>query len=476
MNRRRPKETEMSAAPTISTDELRFRLGGGLHEPGSPEYEDACTLFNSMIEHRPRLVARCAAPEDVVAALAFAREREMPVAVRAGGHSVTGLSLSRDGLTIDLRGIDAVEVDPQARIARVGGGATWGAVDRATQEHGLATTGGRVSTTGVAGLTLGGGSGWLERKHGLACDNLLAAELVTADGRLVRASAEENPDLLWALRGGGGNFGVVTALELRLHPVGPEVYAGLIFHELERAPEVLTRWRDLMRDAPEELSLAFAYMSVAADDEGLPAELRGKQVAAIAGVYNGPAAEAEEAMRPLRELEAAADTFGPVPYADFQCSIDDPPGYRNYWTAEQLPELSDEAIATIHARALEMPGSTPQIFCVAWGGAVARHGSEHSPLAGRDTRFVIHPLMLWDDPADDDRVIAWGRGFRDSLREFASGGSYLNFSSETDQRNVRAQYDADSYARLAAIKAEWDPDDAFHGSGHVPPRETGGAP
>jgi FAD/FMN-containing dehydrogenase len=466
----------MPAAPTISTDELRFRLGGELHEPGSPEYDDACALFNSMIEKRPRLVARCAAPEDVVAALAYARERAMPVAVRAGGHSVTGLSLCDDGLTIDLRGIDTVEVDPQARVARVGGGATWGAVDRATQEHGLATTGGRVSTTGVAGLTLGGGSGWLERKHGLACDNLLAAELVTADGRLVRVSAEENPELLWALRGGGGNFGIVTSLELRLHPVGPEVYAGLIFHKLEQAPEALARWRDLMRDAPEELSLAFAYMSVAADDEELPAELRGEQVAAIAGVYNGPAAEGEEAMRPLRELEAVADTFGPVPYADFQCSIDDPPGYRNYWTAEQLPELSDEAIAAIHSRALEMPGSTPQIFCVAWGGAVARHGSEHSPLAGRDTRFVIHPLMLWDDPADDDRVIAWGRGFRDSLREFASGASYLNFSSETDERRVRAQYDADSYARLAEIKAEWDPDDLFHGSGHVPPRGAEGAP
>jgi FAD/FMN-containing dehydrogenase len=457
------------ATPAIPTDELRFRLAGGLHEPGAPEYEDACTLFNAMIEKRPALVARCVAAEDVVAALAFAREQGMPVAVRAGGHSVTGASLCDGGLVIDLRGIDEVAVDPARRIARVGGGATWAAVDRATQEHGLATTGGRVSTTGVAGLTLGGGSGWLERKHGLACDNLLAAELVSADGRLVRASAEENPELLWALRGGGGNFGVVTAFEFALHPVGPEVYAGLIFHPLERAPELLARWRDVMRAAPPELSLAFAYMTVPADDEEMPAELRGRPAALVLGMYAGPAAEGEAAIAPLRELEASLDTFESVPYADFQCSIDDPPGYRNYWAAEQLPELSDAAIAAIHERALEMPGSAPQIFCVAWGGAVADAGSEDSPLAGRDTRFVVHPLMLWEDPADDERVIAWGRSFRESVREFASGGAYLNFTSEADGDRIRAQYGAENHARLAEIKAQWDPEDVFRAAGHVPP-------
>ncbi|MEZ5077692.1 MAG: FAD-binding oxidoreductase [Solirubrobacterales bacterium] len=459
----------MPSTPAIPAAELRFRLVGGLHEPGSAEYDDACTLFNAMIEKRPALVARCAVPEDVVASLAFARQHGIPVAVRAGGHSATGISICDDGLVIDMRGIDEIEVDPERRVARVGGGAAWAAVDRATQEHGLATVGGRVSTTGVAGLTLGGGSGWLERKHGLACDNLVAAELVTADGRLVRAAAEENPDLFWALRGGGGNFGVVTAFEFRLHPVGPEVYAGLIFHPVERAPELIARWRDVMADAPEELGLAFAYMTVPEDEEDLPAELRGGLAAMVAGVYAGPAVEGEAAMAPLRELEAAVDTFAPMPYADFQCSIDDPPGFRNYWTAEQLPDLSDEAIAAIHARALEMPGSSPQIFCVAWGGAVARAGREDSPLAGRDAGFVIHPLMLWEDPADDAAVIAWGRGFRDSLDEFATGGAYLNFISESDHRRVRSQYDPESYARLAEIKAKWDPDDVFRASGHVPP-------
>jgi FAD/FMN-containing dehydrogenase len=218
-------------------DELRFRLAGGLYEPGDVEYDDACTLFNSMIEKRPRLVARCVAPDDVVAALAFARENDLAVAVRAGGHSVTGLSLCHGGFVLDLRGMSDVVVDPQRRIARIGGGATWGEVDRSTQAHGLATTGGRVSSTGVAGLTLGGGSGWLERKHGLACDNMLAAELVTADGRLVRASADENEDLLWALRGGGGNFGVVTSFEFGLHPLCREVFGGLVMHPVERGPD-----------------------------------------------------------------------------------------------------------------------------------------------------------------------------------------------------------------------------------------------
>src|SRR5215218_10231761 len=247
-----------------------------LHEPGSPAYEDACVLFNAMIATRPRYVARCSSADDVVEALAEGLE----VSVRAGGHAVTGRALC-EGVVLDVRGMDFVEVDPARRVARVGGGATWAQVDRATQEHGLATTGGRVSSTGVAGLTLGGGSGWLERKHGLACDNLLAAELVTADGERVRASATENPELLWALRGGGGNFGVVCALELALHPVGPEVYGGLMLFRGERGREILALYRDVMRDAPDVLSLAFAYIT-APDEQDVPAALRGRPAVVVA--------------------------------------------------------------------------------------------------------------------------------------------------------------------------------------------------
>jgi FAD/FMN-containing dehydrogenase len=459
----------MSPTETVPADELRHRLGGGLYEPGDEIYEQTCTLFNSMIERRPRYVARPIAVEDVVACIAFAREHGLELAVRAGGHSVGGLSLVEDGLVIDLREMNEIEVDPERRVARVGGGTIWADLDRATQAHGLATTGGRVSTTGVGGLTLGGGSGWLERKHGLACDNLRAVQVVTADGRVIEASEEQHPDLLWALRGGGGNFGVVTQLEFDLHPVGPEVFGGLLLHPAERGREVLALWRDAMTNGPEELSLACAYM-VAPDEEDIPAELRGKPAILIAGMYAGPVDEGEQALRAVREFgPPAADFFGPTPYAEFQSSIDDPPGFRNYWTAEQMTELSDEAIAAIHDRALDMPGSAPQIFCVAWGGAIGRKGSESSPLAGRDSRFVIHPLLLWDDPADDEAVMAWGRSFREEVRGYATGATYANFAGEEGRDRTIANYGAENYERLRRIKADWDPEDVFRAPGHVPP-------
>ena len=326
-----------------SVDELRFRLHGGLHEPGDEYYEDTCTLFNTMIERRPRLVAECVAVDDVVAALAFAREHDLPVAVRAGGHSVAGLSLCDDGVVLDVRGMADIDVDAGRRVARVGGGAIWADVDRATEAHGLATTGGRVSTTGVAGLTLGGGSGWLERKHGLACDNLVAAELVTWDGQIVRAAERENPELLWALRGGGGSFGVVTALELALHPLPSEVWAGVAVFDAERAHEVVRAFRDVMNDAPDELSLACAFIT-APDDDGRAARLRGRPAVAILGMWAGGVDDGERALAPIRALGPDADFFGPTGYADFQCSVDDPPGYRNYWTAESVVDLPDAAI------------------------------------------------------------------------------------------------------------------------------------
>jgi FAD/FMN-containing dehydrogenase len=463
----------MTTIATPSLDELRLRLAGGVHEPGDDVYEDACTLFNAMIERRPLAVARCAAPDDVIAALAFAREHGMEVTVRAGGHSVTGLCLNDGGLVLDVRPMNEIEVDVERRVARVGAGASWAQLDRATQAHGLATTGGRVSSTGVAGLTLGGGSGWLERQHGLACDNLVAVELVTADGRIVRASEQENGELFWALRGGGGNFGVATSFEFRLHPVGPEIYGGLVMHPAERGPELLRLWRDLMLDAPPELSLAFLYM-LAPDEPEIPEELRGKLAAIIVGMHAGSVADGEEAMRPLREFgPPPVDMLGATSYAEFQCSIDDPPGSRNYWTVEHLVDLPDDAIELIHARALEMPGSAPQIFCVAWGGAVTNRGAESSPLAGREAKFVIHPLMLWDDPADDTRVIAWGRDFRARLGAYATGAAYANFAGDEGEARLRAAYVEGGYERLARIKAEWDPEDVFRAGGHVPPAPVG---
>jgi FAD/FMN-containing dehydrogenase len=458
----RPRETPSMIDSTFdaAVDELRFRLQGGVHEPGDAAYEDCCVLFNTMIERRPRLVVECLSAEDVIAALGFARERELPISVRAGGHSVAGLCLCEDGVVLDVRPMADIDVDPERRILRVGGGATWAAVDRATQAHGLATTGGRVSTTGVAGLTLGGGSGWLERKHGLTCDNLLAAELVTWDGRVVRASEREHPELLWALRGGGGSFGVVIALELALFPVGPEIWGGLALFGAERAGEVMRAWRDLMTGAPDELSLAFASITAPEDDEDVPQALRGQPAVVVAGLWAGELADGERALEPIRALRPDADFFGPTPYADFQCSIDDPPGYRNYWTAENVSDLPDAAIDTLVERAAELPAGPSQLFLVAWGGAVTRVGAEHSPLTGREARFIVHPLLLWEDPADDERTMALGRAFREDVRPWSTGATYPNFLGEEGAARMAAAF-GDSAQKLAAVKAAWDPHGVF---------------
>jgi len=449
-----------------SIEELRFRLQGGVHEPGDAYYEDTCTLFNTMIDRRPRFVAECVAVDDVVAALAFARDHDLPIAVRAGGHSVAGLSLCDDGVVLDVRGIADIEVDPTRRSARIGGGAIWADVDRATQAHGLATTGGRVSTTGVAGLTLGGGSGWLERKHGLACDNLLAAELVTWDGRIVRATEDENAELLWALRGGGGSFGVVTALELALHPVGPEVFAGLALFDADRAHEVVRTFRDVMNEAPEELSLACAFFTAPEEDD-VPASLRGRPAVAILGMWVGSVSDGERALAPIRALGPDADFFEPTAYADFQCSVDDPPGYRNYWTAENVVDLPDEAIDVIIRRATELPPGPSQLFIVAWGGALARVGSEQSPLAGREARFIVHPLLLWEDAADDERCRTLARAFRSDMRNWSTGATYPNFLGDEGSARMSAAF-GDSAERLAAVKSTWDPHGTFRTHQAIP--------
>jgi FAD/FMN-containing dehydrogenase len=322
----------------------------------------------------------------------------------------------------------------------------------------------------------------LERKHGLACDNLLAAELVTAGGDIVRASDDENPDLLWALRGGGGNFGIVTSFEFRLHPLGPEVLAGLVLYPVEAARVALRLFRDLMLAAPDELGLAFAYITAPAEP-GVPLELQGRQAVMIAGLYCGPVAAGEQALYDLRSFgPPAADFFEVTRYADFQRSLDDPPGYRNYWTAENVAELSDDAIDTIATRSEQIPPGPSQLFIVPWGGAVARVTAETSPLGGRDARFVIHPLLLWQDPADDDSMIELGRGYRDVLRPYATGSTYLNFLGDEGKDRVRAGFVDGAYEQLAALKARWDPANELHGSqnlrgpataGRVAPEATG---
>ena len=461
----------MSTGPLSETAvaELNDGFQGRVIQPQDEGYDEARTLFNAMIDKRPAVIAQCASVNDVAAAVRFGRDTELPTAVRAGGHSVAGMSTVDDGLVVDVRNMKAIEVNPAERTVRCGAGLTWGEFDAATQEHGLATTGGRISTTGVAGFTLGGGSGWLERKHGLACDNLLAVELVTADGELVRASEDEHPELFWAHRGGGGNFGVVTSFEFRLHPLESEVLAGLALYPAERGRELLALYRDVMRDAPEELSLACGYLTAPAEPD-IPEHLHGRLVVAILGMHAGPVEAGEEALGELRAFgPPEVDFFGPMPYPDFQCMIDDPPGYRNYWTDEHLTDLPDAAIEAIASRSEELPPGPAQLFIVAWGGAVARASEEASPLGGRDARFVVHPFALWEDPADDERMISWARAFREDLREFATGAVYLNFIGDEGEARVRAGYGPRSYDRLARIKAEWDPENVFRASGNVAP-------
>jgi FAD/FMN-containing dehydrogenase len=362
-----------------------------------------------------------------------------------------------------------IEVDPEARIVRCGAGLTWGEFDEATQEHGLATTGGRVSTTGVAGFTLGGGSGWLERKLGLACDNLIAVELVTAAGDRVRASESENPDLFWALHGGGGNFGVATAFELRLHPVGPAVMAGLMLWPGERGREVAELMRELMDGGPEELALALVYVTGPPEDF-VPPELKGELCAGMAVLWAGESPDdGEPYAARFRELEPAVDLVGPMPYAEFQRMIDDPPGLRNYWTADYLDELSDDAIDIFASHSERMPvPSACQSIMFPWGGQVAARGNGDTPMARRDVPWVSHPFALWDSPDGDERHLTWARAISADLKRYSNGGVYLNFIGNEGQDRVRAAF-GDSYERLARIKAEYDPDNFFRLNQNITP-------
>jgi len=339
-------------------------------------------------------------------------------------------------------------------------GAVWGDFDSACQPHGLATTGGRVSTTGVAGLTLGGGSGWVERKFGLACDNLLSAELITADGETVRASEDENSELFWALHGGGGNFGIATELTFRLHEM-PAFTAALMIWPAEAGHELTRAYRDFMETAPAEIGGGLIYLTGPPEDF-VPAELQNELVCAILATYTGPEAEAREAIAPLLDLEPAGEMIDQMPYSELQSMLDDPPGYRNYWSAEYLSELPDPALDTFCARADEIIVPSPtQHIIFRWGGAVAQ-GAGDWPMANREAPWVVHPLTIWEDPADDERAIRWTRDVCAGVKPWATGATYLNFVGDEGAERVVAGYGRENYDRLAAVKAEYDPDDIFH--------------
>ena len=455
----------------MNADEVRALAGsldGDLLTPADDGYDEARTLFNSMIDRRPAAIAQCASVDDVVKSVEFARTTDTVLAVRAGGHSVAGASMCDDGFVIDVRRLNDVSVAPDARTARTGAGATWAQFDAATQAHGLATTGGRVSTTGVAGLTLGGGSGWLERSYGLACDNLIGAELVTAAGEVIRATADENEELFWALRGGGGNFGIVTALEYRLHEVGPTVFGGLAAYDPADGRAVGAAFRDFHQGGgPDQAGLAFGFIA-APPEEFIPAEWHGKLVAVTAGMWNGSVEEGERALAPIRgAAEPIVDLYGELPYAALQSMIDDPPGKRNWWTAEYLKDFPDEALEAFVSYGQRMPLSFTQLLFIPWGGEVARRTD--SPLAKRDATWVLHPFCVWEGLERDEEHISWGRACREIFAPWTSGGVYLNFVGDEGEERVRAAFGV-AYDRLAAVKAEYDPDNLFRGNQNIRPR------
>ena len=449
----------------------RVDFGGQLLHPGDEGYDAARSVFNGSIDRHPALIARCRDADDVAAAIALGRAEGLEISVRGGGHGVTGAAVAEDGLMIDLRQMKRIEVDPDTRRARVEPGVTWGELDAATQAHGLAVTGGRVTHTGVAGLTLGSGSGWLERKYGLTCDSLLAATVVTADGRIVRASAGENPDLLWGLKGGGGNFGVVTEFEFGLHPVGPVVAGGLLLFGLEHGGEVLRGYRDFIEAAPDEVCGAATVMH-APPAPFVPGEFVGRPAVGIVALYVGDPAEGLAALAPLRDLgPVAAEAIGAMPYTAVNSMIDagNPWGVRGYFKAAFMDELTDGAVDDLIGLGEMLPSPLTTIIVEPLGGAFARVGEEDTALGNRDAKWIWHDLTMWMDPADDAANLAFTRHAALTLAPHSRAASHPNFVSDTGDERVRSFYGPAVYERLVALKRAWDPENVFHLNQNIAP-------
>jgi FAD/FMN-containing dehydrogenase len=385
------------------------------------------------------------------------------------------MSIADDGLLIDLSGMKSVDVDPGAKTARAGAGVLWGEFDKATQEHGLHTPGGRVTTTGVGGFTTGGGYGWTSSKHGLTCDNLISAEVVTADGSVVTASEDENEELFFGLRGGGCNFGVASSFTYRLHELGPTVFGGLAAWPVAKAGEVLRAWRDHVEGAPDELSTACAILT-APPEEFVPEHLRGQPILGLVGMYVGDPDEGAAAMQPLKDLGPDLDLIGPMPYTDFQAILDpgNQPGYRNYWRGEYLTGFPDDAIDAYVERAEQPLSPFNQIVIFRLGGGLTKLDDEATAFSHRDAEWMFHPIAMWEDPADDERQIAFVREFSEALRPYATGAAYLNFTPEDDK--VRAAYGEEKYARLVELKDRYDPENLFQHNQNIEPSRKAAVP
>jgi FAD/FMN-containing dehydrogenase len=452
----------------------RFELSGfrgTVIHPGDGGYDEARTVFNGMIDRSPALIARCADAEDVAAVVNLAREQDLPLSVYGGGHGVTGSAVVDAGLCLDLRGMKGIDLDPTARTVRAEAGLTWGELDAATQEHGLAVTGGRVTTTGIAGLALGSGSGWLERKLGFTCDNLVKAEVVTADGRRVVASEDENADLFWGLRGGGGNFGVVTAFHLRLHPIGPTVLGGMLVFPAALGTDLLRFYRVFMSEASDNVGSALAFIT-APPEEFVPEPVRGHPVIGVVVCYAGSVEEGEAELQPLREFgPPGVDLVAPMPYVAVQQLLDpgNQKGFQNYWTGDFFGELPDKAIDVLVERATKPVSPMTQIILIPGGGAPARIDEDATAFGQRNAPWNIHYLSMWADVADSETNIAYTRDLASSMKPWTTGRAYLNFLGDEGAGRVEAAFGPEKYARLQALKKKWDPTNLFRHNQNIAP-------
>ena len=456
-----------------SLEKLRGQVRGAVLRPEDASYDGARSIWNAMIDRKPALIVRAVGAADVIQTVNFARQHKALLAVRGGGHNIAGNAVCEGGVMLDLSLMRSVRIDPGARTARVEPGVTLGDFDREAQAFGLTTPTGINSTTGIAGLTLGGGFGWLSRKHGLTCDNLISADVVTADGKLLHASEQENADLFWAIRGGGGNFGVVTSFEYRIHEVGPMVLAGLIVHPFANAKAVLKGYREVMANAPEELSCWFVSRK-APPLPFLPPEVHGTEVLVLALCYAGDVEAGQAAVAPLRALGTPiADVLGPMPFAGWQTAFDPllAPGARNYWKSHSLVSLSDEAIDIILDYVGRLPGAECEVFCGHLGGAINRVAADATAYPHRDVNFVLNVHTRWRDAADDDKCIGWARGLFNDLAPHATGSVYVNFMPEDEMQRVRQGAYGGNYARLAELKKKYDPANLFRLNQNIAPGE-----
>jgi hypothetical protein len=468
-NQPTPKIVEASKIPEADIESLASSLRGELIRPADGNYDAARKVYNAMIDRRPRLIVRPVGVADVISAVNFAREHDLPVAIRGGGHNVTGFATCDDCLLIDLARMKGIRVDPAKRTVRAEGGCTFGDLDHATHAFGLATPGGIISTTGIGGLTLGGGIGHLTRKYGLSIDNLISADVVTADGRFVTASATENPDLFWGLRGGGGNFGVVTSLEYKLHPVST-IFAGPILYPLERSREALQLYADYMANAPDDVNAFFAYLIVPPGPP-FPEHLHNKTLCGVVYSYLGPMDKADKVVAPLREFGPPAfELLGQMPFPMLQSLFDGlvPPGLQHYWKADFVKDLSDPVIDghVKHGPGIPTFNSAMHIYPVS--GAANRVGRNETAFSYRDAKYVHVLAAMYPNPADTPKNMEWVRKYFEELHPHSLGGAYVNFMMDEGQDRVNASY-RDNYTRLAALKKKLDPDNLFRVNQNIKP-------